>query len=137
MTRWLSSGRFDVVEYLPSCWDKTAVTHRVACALTRISIMLRGVPVLALMAIVGLDVHAEARAAPCQDLIRLRNAASEAWTQAMRVAPSERCGALYHASLAAEATRDYANNNRGSCDISASLLNQVEGYHRQARQARD
>ena len=49
----------------------------------------------------------------------------------------ERCGALYHASLAAAATLNYANNNRESCDISVPLLNQVEGYHREAVGARD
>ena len=43
---------------------------------------------------------------------------------------------LYHASLAAEATLKYANNNRQSCDISVPLLNQVERYHREAVQAR-
>ena len=45
--------------------------------------------------------------------------------------------ALYHASLAAEATLKYANNNRESCDISVPLLNRMEGYHREAVQARD
>src|SRR6516162_5609362 len=55
----------------------------------------------------------------------------------MSVPPSKRCGALYHASLAAEATLKYANNNHVSCDISVPLLNQVEGYHREAVQARD
>jgi hypothetical protein len=38
-------------------------------------------------------------ATPCPELVRLRNSASEAWKQAMRVPPSDRCGALYHASL--------------------------------------
>jgi hypothetical protein len=51
--------------------------------------------------------------------------------------PPERCGALYHASLAAEATLNRANDNRESCDISVPLLNQVEGYRREAVQARD
>jgi hypothetical protein len=55
----------------------------------------------------------------------------------MRVPRLERCGALYHASLAAQATLKYANNNRESCDISVPLLNQGEGYHREAVQARD
>ena len=87
-------------------------------------------------AIVGFGGQAEAKA-PCQELVRLRNAASEAWTHAMRVPSSQRCGALYHASLATEATLNYANNNHESCDISVPLLNQVEGYHREAVQARD
>ena len=40
-------------------------------------------------------------------------------------------------ALAADATFKYADNNRWSCGISVPLLNQVEGYHRQAVQARD
>jgi hypothetical protein len=87
-------------------------------------------------AIVGRGGQAEAKA-PCQELVRLRNAASEAWKQAMSVPPSQRCGALYQASLATEATLIYANNNHESCDISVPLLNQVEGYHREAVQARN
>src|SRR5882724_4670965 len=97
---------------------------------------LRRVPAFTMIAIVVLGAQAEAQA-PCPELVRLRNAASEAWKQAMRVPPSERCGALYHASLAAEATLKYTDNNRESCDISVQLLNQVEGYHREAVLARD
>jgi hypothetical protein len=97
---------------------------------------LKAVPAFAMIAIIGLGVQAEART-PCQEYLRLRNAATESWKQAMRVPPSERCGALNHASLAAEATLKYADNNRESCDISVQLLNQVEGYNRQAIQARD
>lgn len=93
-------------------------------------------PAFALIAMIGLGVRAEARA-PCQEYLRLRNAATETWKQAVRAPPSERCGALYHASVAAEATLTYADNNRESCDISVQLLNQVEGYHREAVQARD
>jgi len=97
---------------------------------------LRRVAAFATIAFVGLAVWAEAQA-PCPDLVRLRNAASEAWTQAMRAPPAERCGALHHASLAAEATLNYANNNRESCNISVPLLNWVERHHREAEQARD
>ena len=97
---------------------------------------LVGVSAFTMIAIVGLGVQAEAQT-PCQEYLRLRNAANEAWKQAMSVPPSERCGMLYHASLAAEATLKYANNNRQSCDISVPLLNQVERYHREAVQARD
>src|SRR5947199_1092487 len=97
---------------------------------------LKGVPAFTMIAIVGLGVQVEAQT-PCPELVRLRNAATEAWKQAMRAPPSERCGALYHASLAAEATLKYADNHRESCDISVPLLNQVEGYHREAVQARD
>ena len=97
---------------------------------------LIGVPAFTMIAIVGFGVQADAQT-PCQEYLRLCNAASEAWKQAMSVPPSERCGALYHASLAAKATLKYANNNRDSCDISVPLLNQVERYHREAVQARD
>ena len=97
---------------------------------------LKAMPAFAMITIIGLGVKVEART-PCQEYLRLRNAATEAWKQAMRAPPSERCGALYHASLAAEATLKYADNNRESCDISVQLLNQVEGYHREAIQARD
>ena len=98
--------------------------------------MLKTVPAFTMIAVVGLGVQAEAQT-PCPELVRLRNAATEAWKQAMRAPRSEKCGALHHASLVAEATLQYANNNRASCGISVSLLNRVEGYHREAVQARD
>ena len=97
---------------------------------------LTGVPVFTMIAIVWLGVQAEAQT-PCRELVQLRNAATEVWKQAMRAPRSERCGALYHASSAAEATLKYANNNGESCNISVPLLNQVEGYRREAVQARD
>jgi hypothetical protein len=97
---------------------------------------LQGVAASTLVALVGLTVQAEAQA-PCQQYLQLRNAASEAWKQAMRTPQSDRCEALQRASLAAEATLTYADANRGSCAISSELLNQVEGYRREALQARD
>src|SRR5215510_12677169 len=97
---------------------------------------LRRVPAFTIIAMVGLGVQSEAQAL-CAELVGLRNAASKDWKKTMRVPPPERCGALYHASLAMEATLNYANNNHESCDISVPLLNQVEGYHREAVQARD
>src|SRR5258707_10283422 len=95
---------------------------------------LKAMPAFAMITMIGLGVQVEAQT-PCQEYLRQRNAATEAWKEAMRAPPSERCGALYHASLAAETTFKYANNNRASCDISVPLLNQVEGYHREAVQA--
>ena len=89
-----------------------------------------------MVALVGLTVQAEAQT-PCQDYLRLRNAASEAWRHAMRTPRSDRCEALHRASLAAEATLAYADNNRDSCAISGELLNQVDGHRREALQARD
>jgi hypothetical protein len=88
------------------------------------------------IAIAWLGAQAQAQT-PCPEVVRLRNAATEAWTVAMRAPQPERCGALDHASLAAEATLNYASNNREACNISVRLLNDVEGYHRDAIQARD
>jgi hypothetical protein len=96
---------------------------------------LRGMLVFTMIATVGLGVRAEAQA-PCPELVRLRNAASEAWKQAMRAPASERCGMLYQASLAAEATLNYANSNHASCPVSDRLRNQLAGYHREAVQTR-
>ena len=97
---------------------------------------LTGVPVFTMIAIVWLGVQAEAQT-PCAELVRLRSAATEARKEAMRAPPSERCGSLYKASSAAEATLDYANHNREACGISDPVLNQVEGDQHEAAQARD
>jgi hypothetical protein len=64
--------------------------------------ILKALPAVTAIAIVGLAVQVEAQA-PCPELLRLRNAATDAWQQAMKGPPSERCGALYHAALAAQA----------------------------------
>jgi hypothetical protein len=97
---------------------------------------LSGVPALTILLLLALEVQAEAQA-PCAEVLRLRNAASEAWKHAMSAPASQRCGALAQASVATEATLNYADNNRQSCNISDRLLNEVDGYHRQAVQARD
>jgi len=88
------------------------------------------------VAMIGLGVEVEAKT-PCPELVRLRNVATEAWKRAMRAPQSDRCGALYQAALAAEATRKYADDNRQACNVSVSLLNQVERSDREAVQARD
>jgi hypothetical protein len=98
--------------------------------------LLKSVPAFTLIAMVGLGVQVEAKT-PCPEVVQLRNVAAEAWKQAMRAPQSERCGALYRAVLATEATVKYADNNRESCNISVSLLNEVERYDREAVQARD
>ena len=88
------------------------------------------------VAMIGLGVQVESKT-PCPELVRLRNVATEAWKRAMRAPQSDRCGALYQAALAAEATRKYADDNRQACNVSVSLLNQVERSDREAVQARD
>jgi hypothetical protein len=82
---------------------------------------LKAMSAFATITMIGLGVQVEART-PCQEYLRLRNAATEAWKQAMRAPPSERCGALHHASLAAEATLKYADNNRESCVHFCSIV---------------
>jgi hypothetical protein len=86
--------------------------------------------------LLGLQVRADAQP-PCAELVQLRNDANAVWKRALGAPASERCGALHDASLATAATLDYANGNRESCNVSASLLSQVEDYHREAVQARD
>jgi hypothetical protein len=95
------------------------------------------VPLYTIIAMTWLGLQATQAQPPCPELVRLRNAATEAWKEAMKAPGPERCGALNHASLAAQATLNYANNNRESCNITVRLLNDVEGYHRDAVQARD
>ena len=88
-----------------------------------------------MIALLGFCIQVNAQT-PCPEVLRLRNAATEAWKQAMK-APSARCGALYHASLAAEATLNYANSNRDSCHIAIPSLSGFERTHQEAVQARD
>jgi len=115
---------------------RLGVAYLLALTVARLPMTLKGVPAFTIIAIFGLVVQVEA-GTPCPELVRLRNVATEAWKQAMRAPPSERCGALYQASSAAEATLNYADYNRESCNISVPLLNQVERYHTEAVQARD
>jgi hypothetical protein len=107
-----------------------------SCSQGMISVMLIRMPAVTIIAIAWLGVQAKAQT-PCPELVQLRNAATEAWKEAMRASPLERCEALGHASSAAEATLDYANSSRETCNISLRLLNEVEGYHREAIRARD
>jgi hypothetical protein len=97
---------------------------------------LKTIAALAMITVTGLGGRAEAQP-PCQEYLRLRNAATEAWKEAMRAPQAERCGALDRASSAAEATLNYVNSNRESCGISVHLLNQVEENHRKVAQAGD
>jgi hypothetical protein len=97
---------------------------------------LTRVPAFTMLAIIGLGVQVEAKT-PCPEVVQLRNAATAAWKQAMGAPQSKRCWALDHAASAAESTVKYADNNRESCNISDSLLNEVERYQREAAQARD
>jgi hypothetical protein len=94
------------------------------------------VTICTMIAMAWLGAQAQAQP-PCPEVIQLRATASEAWKEAMTAPRPERCGALNHASLTAEATLTYANSNRESCNISARLLDDLEGYRRDTLQARD
>jgi hypothetical protein len=95
-----------------------------------------GLPAVTMIVLVALGVQADAKA-PCEEYLRLRNAATDAWKAAMGAPSPQRCGAFDRASLAAEATLNYVNSNREACDISVPLLSQVEDTRRQAVQTRD
>ena len=97
---------------------------------------LKVVLFFAMVGITAFGVQAEAQT-PCPELVRLRAAATEAWKLAMRAPQPERCAELLRASRAAAAARDYAGDNRASCDVSVALLNQLERGEREAVQARD
>lgn len=90
---------------------------------------------VAILAQAGLGGHALAQV-PCPEVMRLRNAAAEAWKKAMTVPMVERCGALEHASSATKAVVDYAIGNRELCGISGQFLGEMESYDRKAQQAR-
>lgn len=67
---------------------------------------MRGVPVLTIIVLLGLGVQAKAQA-PCAEVLRLRNAAGEAWKHAMSAPASQRCGALAQAFVAGRPLRSY------------------------------
>jgi hypothetical protein len=94
------------------------------------------VPICTMIAMAWLGGQAQAQP-PCPEVIQLRDAATMAWKEAMSARRPERCGTLNRASLTAEATLNYANSNRESCNISTRLLNDLEGYRRDTVQARD
>lgn len=86
--------------------------------------------------LLGCGIQAGAQT-PCPDAMRLRDAATHAWTQAMRAPPSERCAALYRASQAAQAALDFAERHREACRIPAASLQAFERSRREAVNGRD
>ena len=82
-------------------------------------------------ALVGFAIQTNAEML-CPDLERLRSEATEASKQVTRDPESIRCGSYHRFARAAEATVEYAHNNRESCGISAESLEQMERYHRVA-----
>jgi hypothetical protein len=94
------------------------------------------IPALAITALLGLAVHANAQMA-CPELTRLRSEAQEALKQSMRVAASERCYAYNRLSQAWGAVAQYVNDNSESCRISGASLKEFERYRSEAVRDRD
>jgi len=93
-------------------------------------------PALTIIALLGFCVQANAQAL-CSELTRLHREAQEALKQSRTVPASERCYMYNRLSLAWSAVAQYANDNRESCHISISSLNEFERYHREALEGRD
>ena len=99
----------------------------------RVNPMMRTrMPALAIIvALLGFCVQANAQAL-CPQLTRLRNEAQETLKQSRTVPASERCYMYNRLSRAWDAVVQYANDNRESCHISISSLNEFERYHSEA-----
>jgi len=104
----------------------------------RVNPMMRTLmPALAIIvALLGFCVQANAQAL-CPQLTRLRNEAQETLKQSRTVPASERCYMYNRLSRAWDAVVKYANDNRESCHISISSLNEFERYHSEAVKGRD
>jgi len=104
----------------------------------RVNPMMRTrMPALAIIvALLGFWVQGNAQAL-CPQLIRLRSEAQETLKQSRTVPASERCYMYNRLSLAWSAVAQYANDNRESCHISISSLDEFERYHREAVEGRD
>ena len=89
-----------------------------------------------MLALLGFCVQANAQAL-CPELARLRNEAQETLKQSRTVPASERCYMYNRLSRAWDAVVQYANDNRESCHISISSLNEFERYHSEAVKGRD
>ena len=88
-------------------------------------------PALTIIALLGFCIQANAQA-PCPELTRLRSEAQEALNQSRTVPASERCYRYIRLSMAWGAVAQYANDNRESCHVSITSLNEFERYHREA-----
>jgi hypothetical protein len=100
------------------------------------AIMRARMPALAIIvALLGFCVQANAQAL-CPQLTRLRNEAQETLKQSRTVPASERCYMYNRLSRAWDAVVQYANDNRESCHISISSLNEFERYHSGSKRAR-
>jgi hypothetical protein len=98
--------------------------------------MMSRVPSLAIIALLGFCIEANAQAL-CPELMRLRSEAQEAQKQSRTGPASERCYMYNRVSAAWGAVAQYADDNRDSCHISIPSLNDFERYHREALKARD
>ena len=93
-------------------------------------------PALTIIPLLGFCIQANAQAL-CPELIRLRSEAQEALKHSRTVPSSERCYKYIRLSLAWGEVAQYANDNRESCHVSITSLNEFERYHREAVKDRD
>jgi len=93
-------------------------------------------PALTIIALLGVCIPANAQA-PCPELTQLRSEAQAALKQSKIGSASERCHMYIRMSAAWGAVAQYANENRDSCNVSISSLNEFERYHREAAKDRD
>ena len=100
------------------------------------SVTRRGIPPLTIMALLGCCIQVNAQG-PCPELTRLRSEAQEALKHSRTVPSSERCYKYIRLSLAWGEVAQYANDNRESCHVSITSLNEFERYHREAVKDRD
>jgi hypothetical protein len=100
--------------------------------------MRTSVPVIAMIALVGLGSHAGAQA-QCPELMRLRSEAAETSKQTRGgIAPtSQRCESYGRLSMAWDAILQYAKEHRELCEISTRSLDDFERYHDEAVKTRD
>jgi hypothetical protein len=98
--------------------------------------MATRIPSFAIVALLGFCVEANAQAL-CPELMRLRSEAQQAQKQSRASPASERCYIYNRLSAGWGTVTRYAHDNRESCHVSASSLNEFERYHREALKARD
>jgi len=75
--------------------------------------------------------------AQCPELTRLRTEAAVASKPTIGVPTGNRCEAYTRLSMAWNDVAQYASDHREACDVSLSMLNDIEKHHREAVKARD
>jgi hypothetical protein len=91
---------------------------------------------LTVMALLGLCIQANAQTL-CPELARLRDEAQGALKQSRIAPPFERCYRNNRLSEAWDAVAQYARDNRASCHVAITMLDDFERYRSEAIKDRD